>query len=412
MNFANNSWLKLPRSFTSWRWYHDSKMVHVYLYFLLQANVRKTDYLSLTVYPGQVVTSLAIIAEDTGLSPRNIRTCLQKLSKTGDVKVQSNNKGTIVTLCDYSRFQQFSDEDDTIGWIKLYRKITEWDWYHDAEKVHLFIHLLLNAVFQQQVGSSLKRAQLAVSKNTLHKETRISPSKIGTCLNDLVRTGEIELSKSPTPRPNLITVCKYELYQGFTSKSSFLDGNSPPLSTDFFPIVSSCCREIYGFNENLTDKQLSNERQVVDMQVSNHRQVIGTQTTTNIEGYNVKNERISTSMRVRACEEIFGEVENGGAEKKTSKESYFSLLSNSDSWLEVMRLRFKLPDRSKVKTWLETFELDMACRGKGSHRDLSDYQSHFCDWLGKQDLEHPRSMYGSKFTPRSSHGGQLYGSTF
>lgn len=111
MNPLNNSWIKLPRSFTSWRWYHDSKMVHVFLYFLLQANVKKTDYLSLTVYPGQVVTSLAIIAEDTGLSPRNIRTCLQKLSQTGDIKVHSSNKGTIVTIRDYSRFQQFSDED-------------------------------------------------------------------------------------------------------------------------------------------------------------------------------------------------------------------------------------------------------------------------------------------------------------
>lgn len=68
MNPLNNSWIKLPRSFTSWRWYHDSKMVHVFLYFLLQTNVKKTDYLSLTVYPGLVVTSLAIIAEDTGLS--------------------------------------------------------------------------------------------------------------------------------------------------------------------------------------------------------------------------------------------------------------------------------------------------------------------------------------------------------
>lgn len=44
MNPLNNSWIKLPRSFTSWRWYHDSKMVHVFLYFLLQANVKKTDY--------------------------------------------------------------------------------------------------------------------------------------------------------------------------------------------------------------------------------------------------------------------------------------------------------------------------------------------------------------------------------
>ena len=425
MNSLNNSWLKLPRSFTSWRWYHDSKMVHVFLYFLLQANVKKTDYLSLTVYPGQVVTSLAIIAEDTGLSPRNIRTCLQKLSQTGDIKVQSSNKGTIVTIRDYSRFQQFSDEDAPIGWIKLYRKFTEWNWYHDAEKVHLFIHLLLNAVFQQQVGSSLKRAQLAVSKNTLHKETRISPSKISTCLNDLVRTGEIEVFKSTTPRPNLITVCKYDLYQGLTSKSIFLDeledpsstnpslfdGNSPPLSSDLHPIVSSCCREIYRVDCNLSDKQLTNERQVVDTQLTYHRQGIDMQATTNIKGYNVKKERISTSMRVRACEGIFGEEENGGAEKKTSKEIYFSLLSNSDPWLDVMKQRFKLPDRSKVKTWLETFEQDMACRGKGLHRDLSDYQSHFCDWLSKQNLEHRKSMYGSKFTPRSSHGGQLYGST-
>lgn len=49
MNPLNNSWIKLPRTFTSWRWYHDSKMVHVFLYFLLQANVKKTDYLSYSI---------------------------------------------------------------------------------------------------------------------------------------------------------------------------------------------------------------------------------------------------------------------------------------------------------------------------------------------------------------------------
>lgn len=237
---------------------------------------------------------------------------------------------------------------------------------------------------------------------------------------------KLRFSSPPTPHPNLITVCKYELYQGFTSKFSCLDeledscstkqslfdGNSSPLSSDLNPIVSSCCRDIYGVDDNLSDKQLTNERQVVDTQVSYHRQGIDMQATTNIKGDNVKYERKSTSMRVCACEGIFGEEENGEAEKKTSKESYFSFLSNSDPWLEVMKRRFKLPDRSKVKTWLETFELDMACRGKGMHKDLSDYQSHFCDWLRKQNLEHPKSMYGSKFTPRSSHGGQLYKSTF
>ena len=90
----------------------------------------------------------------------------------------------------------------------------------------------------------------------------------------------------------------------------------------------------------MSDKQLTNERQVVYTQVSYHRQGIDMQATTNIKGDNVKNERKSTSMRVCACEGIFGEEENGEAEKKTSKESYFSFLSNSDPWLEVMKQRF------------------------------------------------------------------------
>ena len=98
MRNFDKTWIKLPRSFTSWRWYHESKMVHLFLYLLLQANVKKKDYLSLTIYPGQVVTSLVQIAQDTGLSFRNVRTCLKKLSSTKDIKVKSSNKGTFVIL--------------------------------------------------------------------------------------------------------------------------------------------------------------------------------------------------------------------------------------------------------------------------------------------------------------------------
>ena len=49
MRNFDKTWIKLPRSFTSWRWYHESKMVHLFLYLLLQANVKKKDYLSLTI---------------------------------------------------------------------------------------------------------------------------------------------------------------------------------------------------------------------------------------------------------------------------------------------------------------------------------------------------------------------------
>ena len=31
------------------------------------------------------------------------------------------------------------------GWIKLYRKIQDWEWFDDSHMVHLFIYFLINA---------------------------------------------------------------------------------------------------------------------------------------------------------------------------------------------------------------------------------------------------------------------------
>ena len=39
MNIVDNSWIKLPRNFVNWSWYHDANMVQLYLYLLLNANV-------------------------------------------------------------------------------------------------------------------------------------------------------------------------------------------------------------------------------------------------------------------------------------------------------------------------------------------------------------------------------------
>ena len=31
------------------------------------------------------------------------------------------------------------------GWIKLHRKLMQWEWYHKSEAVHLLVHLVLDA---------------------------------------------------------------------------------------------------------------------------------------------------------------------------------------------------------------------------------------------------------------------------
>lgn len=377
MRNFDKTWIKLPRSFTSWRWYHESKMVHLFLYLLLQANVKKKDYLSLTIYPGQVVSSLVQIAQDTGLSIRNVRTCLKKLSSTKDIKVKSSNKGTIVSICNFERFLQLSNEDDTLGWIKLYRKILSWKWYQDGEKVHLFVHLLLNAIYKSRPDESLSRAQLTISNQDLHTETHIPLSSIWSILGDLEKTGEIEISR----HSNLVTICNYNQYQG--GYDSVFDG----------------------------DMQVTRNRHAGDTQMTDTRQISDMQVTTPLYRYNDIKARTS-STRAYACEGRKFSDGDGLEEKKSSKESYYFALLDETCWLEAVRSRYHFANIHEVLDLLRTFNLDIQCRGKEKHDDLSDYKSHFCDWLKKQDFKKPKSNYGSRYTPQASDGRTIYGQSF
>jgi hypothetical protein len=99
------------------------------------------------------------------------------------------------------------------GWIKLYRKLLKWRWYHKSEMVHLLIHLVLSANHENKEwqGNTIKRGQLITGLKSLSKETGISVQTIRTCLNRLKSTSEVT-SKS-TNKFRIITIVKYEDYQ-------------------------------------------------------------------------------------------------------------------------------------------------------------------------------------------------------
>lgn len=99
------------------------------------------------------------------------------------------------------------------GWLKIYRKLTEWEWYNHSEMVHLFLHLLIKASPTDKVwqGREISRGQLIVGRQKLSIETGISERTIRTCLSRLVSSGEIEIKS--TNKYSVITICKYEDYQ-------------------------------------------------------------------------------------------------------------------------------------------------------------------------------------------------------
>jgi hypothetical protein len=99
------------------------------------------------------------------------------------------------------------------NYIKIYRKMLDWEWYSDPFTKSLFLHLLVKANWKKGVwkGITVERGQLITGRQTLAVETGIKESTIERHLKRLQKSGEIEQETNNKFR--LITICKYDEYQ-------------------------------------------------------------------------------------------------------------------------------------------------------------------------------------------------------
>ena len=106
------------------------------------------------------------------------------------------------------------------GYIKLFRQMTEWEWYKDANTKAVFLHLLLmaNHAPARWRGIEIQRGQHLTSIKQLAKETGLTVQNVRTSLNHLKSTREV--TWKVTSRWTLITVENYEKYQGDLSEGN------------------------------------------------------------------------------------------------------------------------------------------------------------------------------------------------
>jgi len=99
------------------------------------------------------------------------------------------------------------------GFIKLHRSILDWEWYKDANTKHLFIHLLLNACYDncRFMGKSVKRGEYITSLNRLSNDLNIPVRQLRTSLKRLVKTKEIDTQT--TNKYTKVTILNYDSYQ-------------------------------------------------------------------------------------------------------------------------------------------------------------------------------------------------------
>lgn len=99
------------------------------------------------------------------------------------------------------------------GFIKIHRKINEWEWYQDKNVFRVFMHLLLTANFKDLSfqGEIIKRGDVVVGLQKLSKEIGLTFQQTRTSLAKLKSTNEITIKT--TNKFSVITLVNYGLYQ-------------------------------------------------------------------------------------------------------------------------------------------------------------------------------------------------------
>lgn len=113
-----------------------------------------------------------------------------------------------------------------VGYIKLHRKIKEWEWYDDANTFRLFIHCLIEANHKDKEwrGIQIKRGQFHTSIGSLSTQLKLSDKAIRLALDKLIKTKEVATKGASSG--TMITICNYDNYQGFDEAEGQAEGQT------------------------------------------------------------------------------------------------------------------------------------------------------------------------------------------
>lgn len=112
-----------------------------------------------------------------------------------------------------------------MDYVKISRKILDWEWYTDINTKVLFLHILLKANWKpgRFQGTEVPRGSLATSQQNMAAETGLTIKNVRTALKHLENTGEVAVSRHP--KFSVITVKNYNQYQSSGSQMA-VEGQS------------------------------------------------------------------------------------------------------------------------------------------------------------------------------------------
>lgn len=101
------------------------------------------------------------------------------------------------------------------GFIKLNRKLRDWQWYGTPNMVAVWIELLLRANYEDGYfkGVLIKKGSAVIGRKELAKKLGLTEQQVRTCIERLKSTNEI--TTKTTNRYTVVNIVKWEEYQSY-----------------------------------------------------------------------------------------------------------------------------------------------------------------------------------------------------
>lgn len=107
----DNGYIKIFRKMLRWEWYEDTNTFRVFLHCLLKANWKDKTWHGVEIKRGSFITSRQKMAQELGLTEKQIRVSLDHLEMTGEVARSSTSKYSVITVIKYDDYQQEGQQE-------------------------------------------------------------------------------------------------------------------------------------------------------------------------------------------------------------------------------------------------------------------------------------------------------------
>ena len=104
-------WIRIHRDILKWEWFDDEKMFKFFISLILLANHEDLKWHGITVSRGQFISSREKLSALLNFTEQQVRTMLTKLKNTEEITIKTTNKYTIITICNYDKYQTYTDNN-------------------------------------------------------------------------------------------------------------------------------------------------------------------------------------------------------------------------------------------------------------------------------------------------------------